>query len=60
MSGLNLYKITETHADGTTRTETRTSFNAYDALEEYWFDNQEKINAEQVTRLCAEYVRVAS
>jgi len=60
MSGLNLYKITETNADGTTKTDTRTSFNAYDALEEYWFDNQEKINAEQVIKLCAEFVRVAS
>jgi hypothetical protein len=60
MSGLNLYKITETHADGTVHTETRTSFNAYDCLEEYWFDNQEKINAEQVIKLSAEYVRAAS
>lgn len=60
MSGLNLYKITETHADGVTYTETRTSFNAYDALEEFYFDNEDRIDAEQVIKLCAEFVRVAS
>lgn len=58
MSGLNLYKITETHADGVTYTETRTSFNAYDALEEYYFENEP--NPEQVIKLSVEYVRVAS
>ncbi len=60
MSGLNLYKITETNADGVTYTETRTSFDAYDALEEFWFDNQERINADEVIKLCVEYVRAAS
>ncbi len=60
MSGLNLYKITETHADGTVHTETRTSFNAYDALEEFYFDNEDRIDAEQVIKLSVEYVRVAS
>ncbi len=58
MSGLNLYKITETHADGVTYTETRTSFNAYDCLEEYYFEHEP--NPEQVIKLSVEYVRVAS
>jgi len=58
MSGLNLYKITETHADGTTHIETRTSFDAYDALEEYYFENEP--NPEQVIKLSVEYVRAAS
>jgi len=58
MSGLNLYKITETHADGTAHTETRTSFNAYDCLEEYYFEREP--NPEQVIKLSVEYVRVAS
>lgn len=57
---LKLYKITETHADGTVHTEKRTSFNAYDAVEEFWFDNEGRINAEQVIKLSVEYVRVAS
>ncbi|QGH73255.1 MAG: hypothetical protein [Podoviridae sp. ctKoA10] len=57
---LKLYKITETHTDGTQHIETRTSFDAYDALEEFWFDNQERINADEVVKLCAEYVRAAS
>lgn len=57
---LKLYKITETHTDGTTHTETRTSFNAYDAVEEYWFDNQERINADEVIKLSVECVRAAS
>lgn len=57
---LKLYKITETHADGTTHTETRTSFDAYDALEEFWFDNEGRIDAEQVIKLCVEYIRPAS
>lgn len=60
MSGLNLYKITETHVDGTTKTDTRTSFNAYDALEEFYFDNEGRIDAEQVIKLSAEFVRNAS
>ena len=55
---LKLYKITETHTDGTTKTETRTSFNAYDALEEYYFENEP--NPEQVIKLCVEYIRPAS
>ncbi len=58
---LKLYKITETHADGTTHTETRTSFDAYDAydaLEEYYFENEP--NPEQVIKLSVEYVRAAS
>ncbi len=58
MSGLNLYKITETHTDGTVHTETRTSFNAYDALEEYYFENEP--DPEQVIKLSVEYVRAAS
>ncbi len=57
---LKLYKITETYADGVTYTETRTSFDAYDALEEFWFDNQERINADEVIKLSVEYVRAAS
>ena len=57
---LKLYKITETHADGTAHIETRTSFDANDALEEFWFDNQEKINADEVIKLSVEYVRAAS
>ncbi len=57
---LKLYKITETHTDGTVHTDTRTSFNAYDAVEEFWFDNEGRINAEQVIKLSVEYVRVAS
>lgn len=55
---LKLYKITETHADGTTKTDTRTSFDAYDALEEYYFENEP--NPEQVIKLSVEYVRAAS
>jgi hypothetical protein len=55
---LKLYKITETHSDGTVYTETRTSFNAYDCLEEYYFENEP--NPEQVIKLSVEYVRAAS
>jgi hypothetical protein len=55
---LKLYKITETHADGTTHIETRTSFDAYDCLEEYYFENEP--NPEQVIKLSVEYVRAAS
>ncbi len=54
---MNLYQLTTTDFDDNETTELRQSFNAFDCVEEWFFENEEA--SKTVKKLTVEFVRVA-
>ncbi len=55
---MNLYHLTTIDFDGNIKDEMRQSFNAFDCVEEWFFENEEA--SKTVKKLTVEFVRVAS
>ena len=54
---LNIYHVKVTTKDGDLKDDLKTSFNAFDAAEEWFYENESEVD--NVQRLTVEFVRNA-